>query len=190
MTESLITAGMADALRAGWPLVLLAQIDHPDGMVYLHSGIGTINYDGSDWLGMGMFGDVGPVTISTETVIPEVAFTLSGVEPSEASLQFLNANVRNRIASVWLGCLNPSGQIVERPFQLLQAQMDYQTQEVDDEGGEVVIQIIARSGFYTLERAIDECWTSENQKKRYPGDTGLDLVTTLQDKDILWTRTT
>ena len=118
-----------------------------------------------------------------------MTFDLSGVEPVEENLQFLNANVRNREARVWLAALNEAGQIIREPFDLMQAQLDYQTQEADDESGEVTISIVARSGFYTLERALDEAWTSESQKRLYPDDTGLDLITGLQNKEILWTRT-
>lgn len=185
----LISFGMQTALREGRPLLLLAEIDHPDGLVRAHTGVGTITFKGHDWLGVGIFGSVGPVTISTETVIQEVAFELSGIEPTEETLQFLNANVRNREATVWLAAIGGDGQIVRDPYELMRAQLDYQTQEADHESGEVKISIVARSGFYTLERAIDEAWTAEDQARLYPSDTGLDLITSLQSKEILWTRT-
>lgn len=184
-----MTSRMQAALRARRPLLLMAAIDHPDGMVYVHTGIGTISYNGQNWIGVGIFGEVGPVVISTETVIQEVTFTLSGVEDEDESLQFLNANVRNRLATVWLACLDEAGQVVRDPFQIMEAQMDYQTFDANEESGEVTIQIVARAGFYTLERAIDESWSPEDQKARYPADTGLDLVPGLADKDIIWTRT-
>lgn len=187
--SELISAGMQQALRDRRPLILLAEIDHPAGMARVHTGIGTIRFDGEDWYGVGIFGSVGPVTVSTETVIQEVTLDLSGVEPVEENLQFLNANVRTREARVWLAALNEAGQIIREPFDLMQAQLDYQTQEADDESGEVTISIVARSGFYTLERALDEAWTSESQRRLYPDDTGLDLITSLQNKEILWTRT-
>jgi hypothetical protein len=51
------------------------------------------------------------------------------------------------------------------------------------------VSIIGRSGFYTLERNIDEAWTSEDQKTLYPNDTGLDMIPGLQNQDVIWSPT-
>jgi hypothetical protein len=53
----------------------------------------------------------------------------------------------------------------------------------------VAISITARTGFYTLERALDEAWTTEEQKLTYPTDSGLDLISGLQNQTIQWTQT-
>jgi hypothetical protein len=53
----------------------------------------------------------------------------------------------------------------------------------------VAISITARTGFYTLDRALDEAWTSEEQHILYPNDSGLDLISGLQNQTLQWTQT-
>lgn len=185
---SLITAEMGQALRDRRPLALLVALDHPDGMVRAWSGIGTLRYQNEDWYGLGIFGDVGPMVITTELSILEITYSLSGIEPEQPELQFLNTFVRNRSARAWLAALDEQGRVIRNPYELPSSQMDYQVQDVDDDS-KVQISIIGIGGFYTLERAIDECWTAESQRRRYPDDSGFDLITGLTGKDIIWTRT-
>lgn len=174
---------MAEALRAGRPLALLASIEHPDGNAYFWSGVGKLVWDGITWTGIGRFGGVAPVKHTSDLSIQEVVFSLTGVDSSVVTT--LNDNVRNRTGTVWLACIGERGEIVPDPYQLLTSELDYQTFSIDEEGV-ATISIIARTGFYTLERAIDEVWSTEDQKKTYPNDSGLDMIAGLQNQDILW----
>jgi hypothetical protein len=71
---------------------------------------------------------------------------------------------------------------------LLTALLDYQSFSAQEDGT-ATVSIVARSGFYTLERALDEAWTPENQYLTYPLDTGLDMQPSLQNQQVNWTRT-
>jgi len=186
--SALITPEMARALKEKRPLAALVELDHPDGLVRAWSGIGTLRYNGEDWYGLGIFGDVGPMVITTETVIQEITYSLSGIEPDQEELQFLNAFVRGRSGRQWLAALDEQGRVIKDPYELPSTRLDYQTQDVDDDGT-AKVSVLAYAGFYTLERSIDECWTAEDQRKRYPNDSGFDLITSLTGKDIIWTRT-
>lgn len=178
-----MTWRMAEALRDGRPLCLLASIDHPSGLFRCWTGIGTLDYGGYEWTGTGVLGQVAPVKAVTDLAIQEVRFTMSGVTPEViARLEYA---VRKRTAQVWLAALNDQGQIIPDPYQLLDCEMD--TQELKaEEDGTVTITIIARSGFYSLERAIDEVWSDQDQQRRYPGDTGLADLASLQNQDVIW----
>lgn len=180
----MLTPRMAAAITEGRPLCLLAEIDHPSGVFRCWSGIGDLTYNDLTWKGIGNLGQVEPVRQSVELNIQEVQLTLSGADPEAVAL--LDGTVRNRFASVWLACLDTQGKIVRDPYQLLDLQLDYQRFIAQDDGT-VHIIIVARSGFYTLERAVNEVWSDENQKKRFSGDTGLGLLTTLQNQEVIWT---
>lgn len=174
---------MAEALRAGRPLALLASIEHPDGNAYFWTGVGPLEWDGQTWTGIGHFGGVAPVKYSSELAIQEVVFALTGVDATVVAT--LDDNIRNLTGIVWLACIGDRGNIVDSPYQLLTSELDYQTFSVDEDGN-ATISIIARTGFYTLERAIDEVWSTEDQKLTYPDDTGLDMIPGLQNQDVLW----
>lgn len=180
-----MTAAMAKALKGGAPRALIVEIEHPDGIGRFWSSIGTLAWNGETWAGTGVMGSVSPVTQTSDLSIQEMSFALSGVDPEVVSQ--LSDTVRNLSGRAWLACLNDRGGVVRNPYELIDAVLDYQTFEVADDGSGAQIKIIARSGFYTLERAIDECWSPEDQKVRYPGDTGLDMLPLLEKQDVLWT---
>lgn len=179
-----LTARMAEALRKHRPLALLAEISHPSGTARFWTGIGPLSWNGYVWTGSGALGTVTPIKRTSDMAIQEINFTLAGVDAAVAG--GLNDNVRNLPGRVWLACLGSGNTIIANPYPILDAQLDYQTLSAAEDGS-VAIQITARSGFYTLERGLDEAWTTEQQKIDFSGDSGLDLISGLQNQDIQWT---
>lgn len=181
-----ITYRMAEALRKGKPLAVLAEIDHPSGTFRCWTGIGYLEYNGFTWTGIGLLGSISPIKSTSDLSIQEINFSLSGVNPE--TLALLDDAVRNLEANVWLAALDSKNQIIKEPYQLLNCILDYQTFSIDDNGS-ATVSIIARSSFYTIERAIDEVWSNEDQTKRFPTDTGLSLLHTLENQQVIWTKT-
>ena len=179
----MITARMRAALEAGRPLALIAEIDHPDGVVRVWSRTGTLTWGGHEWAGLGILGRIAPIGTSKALAINEVSFQLAGV-PQKA-LEFLGANIRNRIATVWLAAIGPRRKVVPEPFQVMEARLDYQTYAVDD-NGLASIALNGQVGLWTLERALDLVWSREEIIKTYPDESGLDLIPALAQKDIIW----
>lgn len=181
----LMTFRMAEHLRRRRPIALMAEIEHPDGTGRFWSGIGKLYWRGQTWTGSSKLGTVTPIKHTSAIAIQEIQFRMSGVDPETAAS--LNDDVRNRSGYVWLAGIWKRS-VVPDPFQLMVAQLDYQQLDADEDGN-VGVSIIGRSGFYELERNIDEAWTSEEQKTLYPNDTGLDLIPSLQNQDIIWSPT-
>lgn len=179
-----LTARMADALRQRLPLALLAEINHPSGPARLWTGIGTLSWNGFTWTGAGTLGSVAPISNTTDLTIQEINFGLAGVDP--AIVATLGDNVRNLAGKVWLACLGPGNSVILDPYQIVDAQLDYQSFSAAEDGT-VAISITARTGFYTLDRALDVAWTSEEQKILFPTDSGLDLISALQNQTLQWT---
>ena len=177
------TARMADAILARRPLALLAQIDHPLGVRYFWTGIGELEYNGVTWTGLGTLGKIAPIKYSTELAIQELQFEVSGI-PLEDS-EWLSNDIRNRVAYAWLAAIGIDGQIVRDPKQIVSAELDYPKYQASDDGS-VNIQLIARSGFYSLERALDEVHSAEDQRRLYSGDSGCDLIPKLQQQQVIW----
>ena len=181
-----LTARMAEALRQRKPLALIAEIDHPDGPGRFWTGIGKLSWNGYDWTGAGTLGNVTPIKHTSSLIIQEINFSLAGVDPTVVAT--LNDNVRNRSGKVWLACLGPGNSVIRDPYQIVDSLLDYQSFSAGEDGS-VGISITARSGFYTLDRALDEAWTTEEHHLTYPTDSGLDLIPGLQNQTIEWTPT-
>lgn len=181
-----LTDRMATALHERRPLALLAEIEHPSGTARFWTGVGSIVWDGNTFTGAGHLASIGPVHRTSDLAIQEITFSLAGVTPEQAAE--LEDDVRNLSGMAWLACLGEHGEIIPDPYQLIDAQLDYQSFNVDEDGTSV-LSITAHTGFYTLERALDEAWTPEDQKQTYPTDVGLDMVPLLQNQDIQWTPT-
>jgi hypothetical protein len=183
---TLLTPQMAVALQDGNPRGLFVAIQHPSGTGYFCTGVGTRQWNGHTWSGTGKFGGITPIKHTSEIAVQDIVFSLSGIDASVVA--GLNDNVQNLNGSVWLFCLGSDEAIVRDPYQLIDSVLDYQTFTIGTDGT-ATIAITAHSGFYTLARGIEEAWTSENQKQTFPTDTGLDMISGLQNQNLLWTPT-
>ena len=178
-----LTDEMANALQSGSPRGLFAKIEHPDGTAYFTTGVGTRRWNGHTWTGTGQLGSISPIKRTSEIAIQDITFSLSGIDLSV--LNGLNDDVQNLNGSVWLYCTNYDGSVVRDPYQLVDSVLDFQTLTVGEDGT-TTLSITAHSGFYTLAHPIDEAWSPKNQKLTYPDDTGLDMITSLQNQNLLW----
>lgn len=180
----LVSSRMRVALDSGAPLVVLAEIGHADGAVHLWSGIGALTYAGETWIGLGRLGRITGVEQSTAIQIGEFAMELAGLSPDRAA--FLDAaDIRGQSAIAHLACLGPKRTIVPDPVEFLAGIIDYPEFRAEEDGT-VTIRLIGERGLWNLDRAQAGVWSSEEQNRLYPGDTGLDLIPGLVSKEILW----
>lgn len=181
-----ISERMARAMMQGAPACLFVKIDHPSGTGYFCTGIGSRDWDGHTWSPVGVLGSVTPVKQTTDFAIQNIVFRLSGVDPTIVGT--LADDVQNHIGEMWFACLDWRGNVVPDPYKLTSAELDYQTLQFDLDGS-ATIEITAHDGMYVLDRAVDEAWSSENQKLLFPDDTGLDMIPSLVHQDLQWTAT-
>lgn len=179
----ILTADMAQAIREHRPLALLVEVDHPLGLKYYWTGVGDLEYNGVTWIGTGILGSVTPVKRTNDLAIQEVQLTLVGIDPEKT--EWLSANVRNRLANAWLACV-VNGIVVPDPYKLVELRLDYQSFNISEDGI-ASVSINALTGFTTLERALNEIWSDQDQKTRFPADTGFNMLTLLQNKEVKWT---
>lgn len=180
-----VSAAMAAALLAGNQIALLAEIEHPSGTARFWSGIGKLRWNDYEWTGSGTLGTITPIKYSSQLNIQEISFNMNGVSPDDVS--GLDDNVRNLSGAAWLACLDERGIVIDDPIQIVDAQLDYQSFTADETN--VSITITARTGFYTLERSIDECWSAEDQRLNYPNDSGMDFLSELANQNVIWSPT-
>jgi hypothetical protein len=114
-----------------------------------------------------------------------MTISFSGLESSFVAIA-LTENYRGRLIKIYLGCLDSTNQPVSNMYQLFAGRMDVMT--INEDGQTANITISAENVLIDLERARMRKYTDEEQRKRFPGDSSLELVASLQDKQISWGR--
>lgn len=156
--------------------VVLVFFDWPSAPIYAHSGIGSINYAGQTWTGVGKFGSIS---------IPNEAF--GGVVPSEMTMTLMSdyseieaytgANIRGRAGRVYVGATTePGGDTLIGAVEIFSGRgngfgFTAETQDNEDEiitlyGLEVSLKVgpNARTPTTMLH-------SLEDQQRTYPNDT-------------------
>jgi len=62
------------------------------------------------------------------------------------------------------------------------------TMQITDGGETCTLAVAAENKLVILQRAKEARYTDEDQKARYPDDRGLEFVSGLQDREIVWGR--
>jgi hypothetical protein len=180
-----ISADLARALARGDAPMFLAFFDHPSGEKRFWSRTGILRFDGHDWNGAGKLGSVSGATRSTNLVINEITFSLSGV-PADASAM-LSGSVRNRSAKVWRGAISRRGRVtVDYDDPMLDVLLDYQKLSAQPQSGTATISMVGQQGFFVLDRAQDVAFSDQQQRADFAADCGMALVHTFVNKESNW----
>tara|TARA_Y100000004_G_scaffold192202_1_gene252352 strand:- start:21 stop:578 length:558 start_codon:yes stop_codon:yes gene_type:complete len=149
------------------------------------TGYGNITFDSTTFVGAGDFLSVSPIKESSEVQANGIDITLSGV-PSSLISSALNETYQGRSCKLYLGVLDSSNAVVSDPYVLFSGRMDLMN--IDDSGEKANISVTAESRLIDLDRTRERRYTSEDQKIDFPNDQGLEFITDLQDKEIIWGR--
>lgn len=187
--------------------IILAELEFDSATVRIWSGLGTIQWQGEPYTGLGGLIDVSPLEETQELRANGISCTLSGV-PSTNIAMALTERCRGRPFRMWLGALpvgqqfvaleDESGvvltedgdrvllenQFIDDPLRLFTGLMD--VMEFQDDGETATIRLSVESSMIIGERAKMGRYTAEDQKKRFPNDRGLEFINQLQDKEIVW----
>lgn len=150
--------------------VILVYLDWPENEIRLHSGVGTIEWGGEDWLGVGAFGEVR---------LPEEAIGL-GSQPATLSLvglpddldEQLEAPIRNRAGTIYFGATTEraGNVLIGEPFSIYDGYMDALTDKVEGSDGKLARRIILSLASGPSQRSYAEVYhTYEDQARAYPG---------------------
>lgn len=165
--------------------IILAEIDTADGMARAWSGVGTLRWDGRDFIGTGTFGGIEMVMETTDGAANGVVYVLSGI-PQDIVALAVGSIRHNKVAQMWLGALGRDGKIVGAPCLLSRTLTD--VPELVDDGEGATIRLMTESRSIDQQRARVRRFTTEDQKIDYPNDRGFEYVEALQDRKIVWGR--
>ena len=162
---------------------LFVEAHFVTGPIYVWTGLGTIEWNGQTWIGIGTLGTVSTIEEGSTVEAKGITLTLSGIDPT------LIADVLGEFqvglpAIVTLGLFDDTGTLIPDPVCCFSGKMDQPT--IDVSGPTATIAINCESRLVELNVAVDRRWTNEDQQVDFPGDLAFQFVNGIQDAQIYW----
>lgn len=189
-----------------YPFFAIELLFDGNNTLRLWTGVGTLVYQGFNWIGTGNLLQVDTIEETSEIAAKGATITLSGV-PTELLSLALTEPYQGRQAKIYLGTfkrednllkedlayilLEDGGKIYleDRRTDLTEIFAGYMDQmNIDEAEGGSTVQLTVENKLIDLERPRTARFTSAYQKSLFPGDLGLDFVEDLQTKEIVWGR--
>lgn len=159
------------------------RMDFDGGTVTVWNGYGDITIDGETYVGSATYLNLSEIAETSQVQANGVNITLSGLDSSLVSAA-LSEGYQGRSLKIFFGFLDNDGTIIDTPYTIFSGRMDVMT--IEDAGATATINVSAESRLIDLDRSRTRRFTSEDQKIDYPNDKGLEMVASLQDKQITW----
>lgn len=175
MTRGVHPDMIAALAAGGYHTAVLVYVDWPGGAVRVHSGIGTLDWDGHDWIGIGVHGMGGRISVPGDDMgiaSTEGQASLGGL-PEDIDAIYA-AESRGVVVEVWCGLTTArAGTVLLAPPVLGWA--GYIDGMGDEEAADGVDRrriVAARLASRASQRLTASAYhTDEDQQAAYPGDT-------------------
>lgn len=161
--------------------IVLAKIEF-DTPVYVHSGIGSVVFDGDTYLGVGDFGNVREVRESESLGPNPFELTLSGID-SALLAEGLNAANFGDVVTVYAGYRLDDGTLVADPWQIARGRVEYPSLARGDTNS---ITLRCQHDLAVLDEIIGAKYSDEDQVTRYIADTGFEFVEEQGSLRLFW----
>lgn len=157
------------------------DLDFDSGPLYIWTGYGDLTIGSKTYIGAGQLINISSVEETTEMEAKGATLTMSGIPSSFLSLA-LQEPYQGRECRIYFGMTdNPSDYI-----EIFSGELDQMN--ISEEASTATIAVTVENALIRLERPIVRRFTNEDQKSRFPTDTGLRFIAGLQDKEIFWGR--
>ena len=190
LTSAVQTASEQNRIRP----VTIVFLDFPNEPVRVWSGLGSIEFEGNTYLGVGELGRISPLEETTTLKASRIDLELNGIPrydengvPMFALInETLSSHYQGREVRVWQAFLDEVGNIIPNPVLIWIGRMD--VPEIASNAETIVVRLTAEHELVDLDRPRVRRYTSQDQKADFPGDRGLEYVVALQERDIVWGR--
>lgn len=179
LSASMVTASQSARVTAH----VLAYLNFGSGAVRVWDGIGTLSWDSQSWEGLGTLGSISTIEekegVAATGVVLRLAYTDAGLLATA-----LTEDYQGRAVSVYMAMLDTNLAVIADPIQVFGGVID--NMRLADNGTEGVLEINCESYLRILDRTNDRRRTDLDQKTRFSGDRGMELISALQDTPIYW----
>ena len=179
LTAAVETALGQDNIR--WALLFVAEFD--SGTVRMWSGIGSITWDGNEYIGGGDLLSWSGITETMGLDANGTSVILSGI-PSDLLSVALQEDYQGRNGQIYLAILDDQGEIVADPITCFDGQLDIMQGE--EEGETATIEVKLESALALFSTSNPRWLSNTSQQALYPGDRGLQFIAALETLEIRW----
>ena len=184
MSERGFGAGLEAAMSADSPsLAFLIFIDFPGDPLYAWTGVGSRDWNGQTWTGVGNLLSIDKVADALEKDDIGVELTLDYLDDTLRNLIVITDAV-GESASIYLALLDADGQISEA-YEIFPG--IYDGDSILDAGETGAIQARIASELARMARPLSFNLTDAHQKELFPGDRGMEFAARMTEP-ILWGR--
>jgi len=183
MSRDITSAMTTESEKSSLQPLYFVKLEYDSGDVNVHSALGTITFDGDDYLGVGKLGSIGALKENSEITPAKIKLSITGIESANISTA-LTAEYQGRPITIWLGAIDQSTfTLIADPTIVFKGIMDVQTISL---GKTASIEISATNRIAAWDRANVRRYNGEDQRSRFAGDSGLDYVTQAAEKQVVW----
>jgi hypothetical protein len=162
--------------------VVLVSLDFPSGFVRVHNGVGTHEFGGNVYEGVGGFGSVDTIAESRDLIANPVKLMLAAIN-DEIIDAIRNDDIYGRDADIYIGALNEDFQLSGTPFNWISGYMEKKELSIGQESG-LAITIQTRAG--KLKQRNNKRYTLEQHQVDYPGDLFFEFLPYVIDAQVPW----
>jgi hypothetical protein len=160
---------------------ILFEGEFATGWVRVWTGLGPLFWRGVQWTGLGTLIGVGGIDETSEVVANGTAVSLSGVPLDLIGIAIDEAR-QGRPGRIFLAVLTPAGALIDEPVQLFAGRLD--VPEIEEGAETCTVTISYESRMLDLTTPREWRYTHESQQVLYPGDRGLEYVTSIQELEL------
>lgn len=153
----------------------------PAAPVRVWTGLGTFVWDAKSWLGVGDLGKISDIPDSTEVAAQGITLSLTGIPVAEVSLAF-DELTQGLAVTLWMGLMSADTTVIADPAESFSGRTDEVT--LEESGQTATLSIKVENELIDLQRPRESRYTDEDQKSRYPSDTGFRFVPGLQELNL------
>lgn len=179
LTFNMEAMAVASVVR---PLILV-EADFDTNPLYLWNGIGTLSYDSKDYVGAGNLLSISSVSENVELRASGISVQLSGISDPLLS-KAKTEDYQGRDLIVKLGGWDANDSIISSPIIMFSGIMD--TMTIHESGETATIAVTVENRLVEFEKTRIRRYTDSDQRIEYPNDDGLEYVSQIQEKEIVW----
>ena len=181
-----IDSAIVELLEANNQVMFIAvKAQFDSDTVYLWSGKGDLSLDGQTYIGAGTLLSISDLTDTTELKSAGASIQLAGMDKTVLNLA-LSENYQNRKIEIYLGYLSGGTDIVAGKMTIFSGRMT--SMNIKDDPNGSLVSVEAENRLIDLQKPANLRYTNESQKYLQSGDTCFSRVLRLQDKEIVWGR--
>ena len=161
---------------------ILVDLTLASGVQHIWSGVGSLVYGGTTYLGVGSLGQLGDVNEGTEVKADGSSITLSGIDPTLLNDSLLDIQLGAPV-TVWFGVFQ-DGALLGDPYPLFVGTVDQPQIPISPDT--IAITLKLENRMTNLQRASNRRYTAGDQNYYYSDDSGFNWVETLNDIALVW----